>query len=539
MSQKIKAAMERERIKRNRATQEITMNTVMEEKEVLERKQRKIAIEMQEKAMPKDTPKEIKEYARRFKELYIERGNEAFTPHLASDLLAEVLKEYGFKKEPKKKGSKRRKSSTGKTYLPKEFSDYQEIALSSYRFLERTMEEGFEREEGKEILKFKRVRGNYIEECRFDKDVIEYGGKKHIPNIASMRRDLIAKGVLYMEKKQNPYSFTMKENMMARGYTEEELKDVSGVYYQKALRDFIQLAAFRYMRWIKKPDGTKKLVCIENSPYQKIRLPERKGDPYTVHLRGELIKSLDPNTFRLTPGRFKTLPIANPYQGQFVEERTFNFLEKDVRGRSLKIKAETFLRDKLGIQEQDLHRKGGRSIEYLDRALTVVKNEGYLFEIDNTYRDRNGEMKKTGKKGVIDFLKKRTLEEIKVFFKSELKDKKIQDESLFGDCRKWKFTFHSPKKSKHKLTDGDILLALKITKWLHDPRNDFRIENPKELTEVQVKSYIQLLGSEAVERAYIEAKEENSLFEKTEDGQRINQGTQFWNYLKEIKLNQS
>ena len=525
--------MERDRIKKNRATQEITMNTVVEEKEALERKQRKIAMEMQEKTMPKDTPEEIKEYARQFKELYIERGSEAFTPKIAGDLLAEVLKEYGFKKEPKKKKAKRKKSYTGKIYLPKELSDYEETTLGPSRFFKKEMREQFDVEERKDIVCFTKRKGEYLEEWRFDKDVVVYNGREYIPSPKTMQKDLRATGKLLMEKRENPFSFIMKEKMMAVGFTEEELKSLGGTEYKRMINAFVQLSTLRYFKWKIMKDGKKKILHIKNlSPYEEIRLPEQTGDKYAVLVRESYWGSLDPRTFQFKPGTFKELPATNPYRGRFIEERAFDYLEKNIKGRSLDIKGETILRDKLGIQ--DLQRKGGRNIEYIDRCLTVAKKEGYSFEIDNTYRDRCGEIKETGKKSVIDFLKMRTLEETKELFKSELKDKKIQDESLMGDCRKWKITFFSQAKFNYELTDDDLLLALRITRWLYD-ENDFRIRNPRERTEAQIKSFIQLLGAEKVERAYIEAKEEDSRFEKTKDGKLINQATLFWKYLKKLK----
>lgn len=511
------------------------MNTVMEEKEVLERKQRKIAMEMQEKAMPKDAPKEIKEYARRFKELYIERGGKAFDPKIASDLMAEVLKEYGFKKKPKKKRTKRKKSYTGKIYLTKELSDYEETTLGPHRLFKKEMTEQFDREERKDIVCFTRRKGDYLEEWRFDRDVVFYDGKEYVPSPKTMTRDLRAMGKLLMEKKGNPFSFIIKEKMMAVGFTEEELKNLGGIEYKRMINAFVQLSTLRYFKWKIMGDGKKKILHIKNlSPYEEIWLPEYKGDKYAVLFRESYLGSLDPRTFQLKPGTFKELPAVNPYRGQFVEEKAFDFLEKNVKGRSLEIKARTILRDKLGIQEQDLQRKGGRNIEYLDRWLTVAKKKGYHFNINNTYRGGDGTIKETGKRTIIDYFKKRNLEEITNIFSLELKDRKIQDESLLGDCRKWKFTFFSQAKLKYELNDEDLLLALQITRWLHD-ENDFRIRNPRERTETQVKSFIQLLGAKAVERAYIEAKEEDSRFEETGNGQLINQATLFWNYLKKLK----
>ena len=518
--------MERERIKRNRATQEITMNTIMEEKEVLERKQRKIAMEMQEKAMPKDAPKEIKEYARRFKDLYIERGSEAFNPKIASDLMAEVLKEHGFKKEPKKKKAKGKKSYAGKTYLTKELSDYEETALAPHRFFRNEMIEQFDREVRKDIVCYTKKKGDYLEEWRFDKDVVFYDGREYIPSPRTMQKDLRATGKLFMEKRENPVSFIMKEKMMAVGFTEEELKNLGGIEYKRMINAFVQLSTLRYFKWKIMPDGKKKILHIKNlSPYEEIWLPENRGDEYAVLLRESYIRSLDPRTFQFKPGTFKELPTANPYRGQFIEEKAFDFLEKNVKGRSLPVKAETILRDILGIQEQDLQRKGGRTIEYLDRFFTVAKEEGYSFEIDN---------KGTGNKIIIDYLKKRNLKEIVKLLGLELKDRKIQDESLMGDCRKWKITFFSPPVSRHELTDEESLLVLQIIQWLYD-ENDFRLINPIERAKPQLKSYVQLLGYEAVKQAWTYAKEEVSLFEKNEGGQLINQATQFWNELKRLK----
>jgi len=507
-----------------------------EEKEALEKKQRRIAMETQGKVIPKDTPREIKEYASRFKELYIERGSEAFTPKIAHDLLAEVLKKHGFKKEPKKKRAKGKKSYTGKTYLTKELSKYEETTLGLHRLFKKEMTEQFDVEERKDIVCFTKKSGDYIEEWRFDKDVVVYDGKEYIPSPKTMQKDLRYSAKLLMEKKQNPVSFLMKEKMIAVGFTEEALKKLGGREYKQIINAFIQLSTLRYMRWKRGPGGKKKILHIKSlSPYEEIWLPEHPGDEYAFLLRESYVRSLDSRTFQFKPGTFKELPAANPYRGKFIEERAFDFFEKDVKGRSLEIRTETLLRDKLRIQEQDLRRKGGRTIEYLDRCLTVAKSEGYHFDIDNTHRRGDGKIKETGKKTIIDYLKKRNLKEIMNILSLELKDRKIQVESLFGDCRKWKITFYSPIKSEHKLTDEGVLLALKITNWLHDPANDFRIRNPRERTEPQIKSFIQLLGYEAVEQAWTYAKEEVSLFEKTEDGQLINQATSFWQELKKRK----
>lgn len=505
-----------------------------EEKEVLEKKQRKLAMEMQEKAMPKDTPKEIKEYAKRFKELYIEGGSKVITPKIASDLMAEVLKEYGFKKELKKRRAKGKKSYTGKIYLTKELSDYEETALGPHRFFKKEMIEQFDVEERKDIVCFTKRKGDYLEEWRFDKDVVVYDGKEYIPSPKTMQKDLRASAKLLMEKKENPVSFIMKEKMMAVGFAEEELKNLSGREYKQMINAFVQLSTLRYMKWKIGKGGKKKILHIKNlSPYEEIWLPENPGDKYAFLIREGYIRSLDPRTYQFKSGTFKELPAVNPYRGKFIEEKAFDFLEKDVKGRSLPIKAETLLRDKLGIQ--DLQRKGGRNLKYIDRTLTVVKNEGYHFDVDNTHRGGDGKIKETGKKTIIDYLKKRNLKEVMNILSLELKDRKIQDESLFGDCRKWKITFYSPIKPEHKLTDEGVLLALKITNWLHDPANDFRIRNLRERTEPQIKSFIQLLGYEAVEQAWIYAKEEVSLFEKTGDGQLINQATSFWQELKKRK----
>jgi len=445
--------------------------------------------------------------------------------------LGEIAEELGVIFSVTLKEDRRKKPPTGETLLTKELSDFEEGALSPVRFLERQMTEDFDTEIRKDIVVFSKKQGQYLEEFRFDKDSINFKGKMKIPSPQRMKRDLRASMKLLLEKGENPFSYSDKERLLALGYTEDEIKQASGRDYENARLATIQLAELKYKKWLVDKDGNKKLVRIKQlSPYEDLQLPETPGKQYSLLMRDSYLKSLNTVTFELKKGRFKTLPQKNPYAGQFVEEKAFDFLQKSVKGRNLEIKTETILTGKLNIQTKDLQRKK-LCLSYIDRWLTVAKEEGYLFEIDNSYRGKDKRIQRTGKNQIIDFLKAKTLQEIEGLFGAELKTKRITDPDLLGDCRKWKITFFSNKfELKFKLTDMGKLLAQAITYWLHD-ENDFGIKNPPERTRTQLESFIRWLGEDEVRLIFDETRENPELFEEV-DGQIVNQSATLWNKLK-------
>jgi len=440
---------------------------------------------------------------------------------------------------PARKG-KRKKSGGQRFAVPTGIVKYVDDALSIRRFVEEGLSKDFDVEERKDIMVFSRRRGDILEEYRFDKDVIDVKGERHIPSPAGMRRDLLSTIKLLHEKKTNPFSFTWKEKEQALGYSDDQIKNMGGREIRRDRQAFIQLSEMRFKRFKIDKDGEKRLQILAHpSPYEMIWLPTDPGGQFAVLLQERYIKGLDPKTHELKPGDYKMVS-QNPYRGQYVEERAFEFLERDVRGRSIEIKAETILRDKLKVSA-DYWKRPGKCADWIDQWLQVAKNEGYAFEIENQYKAAGGAIRKTGNKAVIDTLKKRDLAEIRELFipkrtagQDESKPKKIHDETLLGDCRKWKITFFSPVKPQHELTEDGKLLAKAVTAWLYDA-NDFGIKNPRERTLRQIESYIRHLDVDPVAAIYKDVRDSPTLFSVDEDGRNINGAARLWKALKALR----
>lgn len=435
---------------------------------------------------------------------------------------------------------KGRRSSIHKFAVTTEITKYMDDALSIRQFFDRGLINAWDFEERKDIVVCSRRRGDILEEYRFDKEVIDYKGKRYVPSPTRMGRDLLSTLQLFQEKKTNPLSFSWKEKERTLGYSADQIKNMGGGDIERDRMAFIQLSEMRFYRWKIDKDGEKRLQVIDHpSPYETIWLPTKPGEKYGVLIRASYLKSMDPKTYTIKPGKFKMLS-QNPYRGHYVESRAFEFLEKDVHGRSLEIKAETILRNKLDIPDSRWKRPE-YCLGWIDRWLQVAKNEGYNFEIENAYKMPDGTIKKTGSKSIINLLKKIDLEDMRDHLipkksgnKVDEKPIKIHDETLAGDCRKWKITFFSPIRPKYELSGRGKLLAVDIISWLYD-LNDFGIKNPRDRAQFEMESFIKFLHEDEVETIFKEVRESPTLFTVDADGRTINGATTLWNTLKKRK----
>lgn len=375
-----------------------------------------------------------------------------------------------------------------KIYVPKELTKYEQDALSAHRLLDRQITESFDMDIKKDVVVFSKRSGPYEEQFKFEKDVVDIDGKRHIPSPKAMKRDGRATFTIVREKGQNPVTFTAKEKMRALGFPEDKIKKATGYHYNIAKIPFIQLASLRYFKWkwIKGKDGKlkKKLLQIANPPYERIWISE-KGQEFGALISEHYLKGLDLETGELRPGDFKTTRALNPYRGQPIEERFFEWLEMYVKGRSFSISVDRILNEILKIREKDYHwQKKCRG--YLDRCLEVAREAGCHFEIDTK--------EQPGGQAITHLLKRYTFEEIA---------RRAPDLEI-GDCRGWIIKFEY-RLTPFPLGPEERLFADEMVRYFYDEQ-DFDIENPREKTRDYFYLYIRKIGLARVKEIFGEVK---------------------------------
>ncbi|MFC2168171.1 hypothetical protein ACFLRW_04230 [Acidobacteriota bacterium] len=383
-----------------------------------------------------------------------------------------------------KKRPKKRKVRSGKISLPPKQTSYESEVLSPHGFIERTMTESFDIDIDEKVVTFSKKTGDYLEEFTFLKKGTEYKNKSNIPDPKDMKGDLRASMKLLLEKRTNPFDFTSKEKLIAHDLPKDKLKWTGGRDYEQVIVPFIHLATMIYSKSKIGKDGQEKLLRLKHlSPYEEIHLPENKGDKFGVLIRASYLRNLEIETGESEPGEFKQLPLINPYQGQFVEEKAYEWLESEVQGRSLKIEVSTILKNRLRMQSQDYQRKN-ICLEYIDRWLKVAKEEGYYFIIEPGNEDIPD--------NIVNLLQDYDID-------------RITKQYALGDCRQWKIQFDSPLKVEYELTDFGRILAEAMIGYFYDD-NNFGIENPIKKTRMFFHYFIRKLGEEKVQEIFEDVK---------------------------------
>jgi len=425
-------------------------------------------------------------------------------------------------KRPRK--AKRQFAPTLPVLIPKEAVGFEEIIHSGGPFSKLLREKEFDFEMKKDIAVFKKETGDIIEEYRFDKEAIyNEHGKEYIPNPKGLTDAGRALFKLLQEKGSNPFSYFPKENLLAYGYTEDEIKQLPGITWQRTKQATIQIAEMRYKKFKITKDGKKKLLTIINSPVAYVDFPDERGKPVTAMINPEHLKHWNEKTAEFLPGTYKMLPPPiNPYSNKPVEKKAYDWLIKNVRGRNLTIKAETILKEKLGTPESDYKRKK-LCLDRMARWLKTATQEGYHYIVNP---------RGSGSLHFIKLLERYDLKQIESVLKSELSTKRLTAPSLLGDCRRWTIEFFSPVTLKvdYEPTEADGALIENMLAFLYD-ENEFGIRNPREKTEKYLILYLAKIGLDDVKGIYEDIKASPDLFSQVGD-KRVNKGAQLINELE-------
>ena len=440
-------------------------------------------------------------------------------------LIRKYAKKYGLEL-PKglklKRARRKRKEVPGTAIVPTELIQFEEIIRSGGPYSSLLKEREFDREIRKDIIAFKKQTGDILEEFRFDKESI-YGEEGEIlyPNPEGLKNSARAFFTMVLDKKESSFDFSMTENLLAYGYPEEEIHKLGGSIKRRIKQSNIQLAEMRYKKFKVKPDGNKKLLFIINSPIAFLKIPDERGKLYSVGMNVEYLKAYLTDDWKLKPGTFKrVLSPVNPYRGKPIEEKAFEWLIANVKGRNLKIKAETILKDKLSTPDHKFKRKE-YCLERICRWLKVARESEFLFRINP---------KDSGTQKYIDLLERHDLDRIKTTLKDALGTKKITDPDFLGDCRKWEIEFFSPIQKKAEISETEGHLAERIITWLYYD-NEFDLANPEEKSRGYLHFYIKKLGEEKVREIFEEIKLSDEEFIEKE-GKKINKATMLFNRLK-------
>ena len=351
--------------------------------------------------------------------------------------------------------------------VPKEVLEYEDGVLYPASLVGFLKEGGFDEEEHKDFIAYKRERDGYLEEFRFDKDVIFNGeGEESRPNLKGMKRDLRETITLAIVKQSNPVEWFPQEVFKGiRG-----IKAAPGSLYARKKQDHIHLAAMRYLKWAIRPDGKLDLRIIQQSPYTRVEFPDNTRGAIKTWINSEFLQSVDIRTGEINKGKFKSFPAptGNPYRRGSVKHKALEWLTRDVKGRNLTISTKRILGDpdKLSLSKQLLQRKEycfKKIYEWLGAAI----EHGFDFAITADGKELQQLNGLVGKYGYDKF--KKTF---------ETEGRKIQDPDLFGDPRRWKIEFFSPVEVKGELSkDGERLLD-EIIQFIHYD-NNFKVKNPE------------------------------------------------------------
>lgn len=379
-----------------------------------------------------------------------------------------------------------------KTYVTQELTKYEDVALNSVRLLERQSLERFDKEIKKDVIVYTRREGDLLQEYIFDKTVVDIENKRHTPSTRAIRSDVRATLSIAYQKDKNPVAFTAKEKMKALGFAEDQIKKPTSRHYEMVKIPFIQAAAFRFYEWriVKDKDGKekRKLLQIINAPYERIKIPEKKGEKYEADISARFLRHLGIGNGELEAGKYKSISRHNPYRGRIIEERFFEWLEMNVKGRRLRISVERILKDILKIHSPDYQRKKLYQ-SYLGRCFAVTKEQGYDFEIDTKGEGPGGQ-------AAAHLLQRYTFEEI---------EKRRPDLDL-GDCRKWIITFEFQTKELHPIGPEDEKFIEGMIDYFYDELR-LAIENPREKTRDYFRFYIQRFGRDPVAEIFEDVKE--------------------------------
>lgn len=351
-------------------------------------------------------------------------------------------------------------------------------------------------------------------EFRFDRDLLmDSKGKERLPSPAGMNADLRATMRLLLAKKQNPLVYTDRERLNALG-----IKEPSGDDYEQARANHRALAGFRKIE----KDETGRIVGIKSSPYREVRLSDpKRGNPWNVtRFDDDILAGVNPKTFRLEGGAFKTLPAERKYRG--MKKRAFEYLTMNVRGRSLTVNGDTLL-SALGATKDALRSKR-KALYIVDAFFQVARAEGYDYEINS---------RGSGKEHLVDMLQRHALAKIEKEFQPK-DDKgeriKLQDAAFMGDCAKWQIILYSPAKLR-RLTAEETELVASIVKWGYKGKADYGQRTPADVAERQLSGVVKALGGPAVSAIW-RAVMDGPSFIEGENGGTLNRWAALWARLK-------
>ncbi|MCJ7615247.1 MAG: hypothetical protein MUO43_01785 [Desulfobacterales bacterium] len=335
------------------------------------------------------------------------------------------------------------------------------------------------------------------------------------PSIKGLQTDFRETMILAITKKKNPVSWYPSEVYRLFGGR----GNIPGWFYQRKMKAHSQLAGMRYFKWTLLPQGGKKLEAFHASPYFKIEFPGSLGGAINTWIDPNLLKALNMETGELSRGQYKELPRRNPYSLRTAKGKAAEWLIRNVKGRRLKISAQTILKEKIGVTNQYYQRKE-YCLKKICDWLDVARIKGFEFKITKTGQ---------GDRAYLDLLQKYPLERIEALFLGG--GAKASDPKFMGDCRAWEIEFFSPVNYLGAPSSEDKLLVKEIIHYLYYQK-EFGIRNPEERTEKYLFNYIKKLGNKKVKEIFEEAKCTPLAF-REEGGRGVNQAGNFFRKLKE------
>jgi len=242
-----------------------------------------------------------------------------------------------------------------------------------------------------------------------------------------------------------------------------------------------------------------------------------------AHFDDDLLAGVNPKTFILEGGTFKTLPAGRKYRG--MKQRAFEYLVMNVSGRSLTVNGDTLLKA-LGATKDALRSKR-KALYIMDIFFQTARAESFDYEIN---------CRGSGKEHLIDMLQKHPLEEIEksIPLKNEKGEKiKLQDPLFLGDCKKWQIVIYSPAKLR-RLTAEENKLISEIIKWGYQGKEDFGQITPAGVAERQLSGVVKALGGPAVSAIW-RAIMDGPAFIEGKDEITLNRWAALWDRLKEAR----